>query len=155
MRDFTTFKATSNFPVTIGVVGDLGVSINASQTVRQMVRTKQQIVINVGDLAYAGGRRGGGGGGAAGGCMQAVAEVSMALAGAYDLFVCVPLAYHISHAHAPSADIYLPTGRQAINKKFKYALTYQPRWDMYGRMMQQLAGFVPVMTSTGNRASIG
>jgi len=46
-------------------------------------------------------------------------------------------------------DIYLPNGRQGINKKFKYALNYQPRWDMYGRMLNKLAATIPVMTTPG------
>ena len=50
----------------------------------------------------------------------------------------------------PRADNFLPNGRQGIIKKFKYILSYQPRWDMYGRMLQHLSSGTPVMTSTGN-----
>jgi hypothetical protein len=47
-------------------------------------------------------------------------------------------------------DIYLPSGKQGIVKGYKAMLGYQPRWDMYGRMLQNLTTRVPMMTSTGN-----
>jgi hypothetical protein len=47
-------------------------------------------------------------------------------------------------------DNYLPTGREGTLKGLKYLLSYQPRWDMYARMLQPLAAHVPIMTSTGN-----
>ncbi|KAI8465064.1 MAG: Metallo-dependent phosphatase-like protein [Monoraphidium minutum] len=50
----------------------------------------------------------------------------------------------------PYADNYLPTGDEGTVKGYKYLLSYQPRWDMFGRLMQGLAAHVPVMTSTGN-----
>ena len=47
-------------------------------------------------------------------------------------------------------DNYLPNGKEGTIKGFKYLLSFQPRWDFFGRMMEQLATHVPVMTSTGN-----
>ena len=31
-------------------------------------------------------------------------------------------------------------------------MTYQPRWDTFGRFIQPLASRVPLMTTSGNRA---
>lgn len=50
----------------------------------------------------------------------------------------------------PYADNYLPNGKEGTIKGFKYLLSFQPRWDFFGRMMEELATHVPVMTSTGN-----
>ena len=52
--DFTTFKATANFPLRVGVFADLGLSVNASQTAAQMFGKRPQVVLNIGDLPYAG-----------------------------------------------------------------------------------------------------
>jgi len=54
IHSFKTFSDSSNFPLSIGLMGDLGTSFNATQTVDQVLRSQPQIVINVGDLAYAG-----------------------------------------------------------------------------------------------------
>ncbi|GBF95409.1 hypothetical protein Rsub_08371 [Raphidocelis subcapitata] len=101
--NFTTYNATENFPFVIGVIADLGTSFNASQTMRQLERTKPapKLLLNMGDMSY--------------------------------------------------ADIYQPTGNQGMNpKEFRYKLGYQPRWDMLGRMLQNLTKCVPMMTTPGN-----
>ncbi|KAI8468926.1 MAG: Metallo-dependent phosphatase-like protein [Monoraphidium minutum] len=100
VMNFTTTRATANFPFSLGVMADLGTSFNASQTVRQMARLAPSMVLNVGDLAY--------------------------------------------------ADTYLPDGRQGIVRKYYYSINYQPRWDMYGRMLQGLASHIPVLPTPGN-----
>lgn len=97
--NFTTFKAVSNFPFLIGVMADLGLSNSTISTVNGMKALKPNLVLNVGDLAY--------------------------------------------------ADLYLPSGEEGTIKDYKYLLSYQPRWDMYGRLLQRLASGVPMMTSTG------
>jgi phosphodiesterase/alkaline phosphatase D-like protein len=70
--NFTTYNATDNFPFVVGVVADMGTSYNGSQTMRQLERTNPppKLIINMGDMSYAGaarrGAHGGGGLGAAG-----------------------------------------------------------------------------------------
>ena len=55
--DFTTFKSGGgNFPVKIGVMADLGLSVNSTRTAEEMYKAKPHIVLNIGDLPYAGER---------------------------------------------------------------------------------------------------
>jgi hypothetical protein len=35
-------------------------------------------------------------------------------------------------------------------KEFRYKLGYQPRWDMLGRMLQNVTKNVPMMSTPGN-----
>jgi len=97
--NFTTFRDTNNFPFRVGVMADLGLSFNTTDTVSHVGAEKPNVVLNIGDLPY--------------------------------------------------ADNFLPNGKEGTIKKYKYFLSYQPRWDMYGRMLQPLSTWVPVMTSTG------
>jgi hypothetical protein len=52
--NFTTFKQSSNFPLKVGVMADLGLSYNASATVNEVTEDKPEVVLNIGDLPYAG-----------------------------------------------------------------------------------------------------
>jgi hypothetical protein len=53
--NFTTFKDTNNFPFKVGVMADLGLSYNASETVTKVMSFDPAVVLNIGDLPYAGG----------------------------------------------------------------------------------------------------
>lgn len=169
VHNFTTFNADdSNFPFTVGVMADLGLSFNSSLTVRQMFNANPKVVLNIGDLPYAGDEAGPPAG-------LALFASGPHAAGGPNLTAGVPLlagrpqdgmrarppqaparphsshrrATHTSFAPTPS-DNFLPDGREGTLKGLKYLLSYQPRWDMYGRMLQRLSARVPIMTSTGN-----
>jgi hypothetical protein len=57
---------------------------------------------------------------------------------------------------ALAADTYAPNGNYGdfIYKKnmksLKYHLSYQPAWDQNGRMLQKLAGYVPMAVMPGS-----
>ena len=51
----------------------------------------------------------------------------------------------------PPPDNFQPNGKEGVkDRKLKSFLSFQPRWDNFGRMLQNLSASVPVMTSTGN-----
>jgi len=53
---FTTLPSASSktvYPLRIGVVGDIGQTVNSSQTRNHLSANKPQVIINVGDLTYA------------------------------------------------------------------------------------------------------
>jgi hypothetical protein len=54
VEEFKTFRAGSNFPLRVGVMADLGLSFNSSDTATNMYRSNPDVVLNIGDLPYAG-----------------------------------------------------------------------------------------------------
>jgi hypothetical protein len=111
------------------------------------------VVLNVGDPAVRGRVEGWGGGGGGGG------DRGRRLLGAARgtaVRKTPPARRRPSSLRQPPTppptppDNFLPNGHEGTLKGLKYFLSYQPRWDMYGRMLQRLSQSVPVMTSTGN-----
>lgn len=98
-------SALRSYPGRIGVVGDLGLTYNTTVTVNHLISNKPDLVLLVGDVAYA------------------------------NLYVTNGTGSDCYSCSFPESPIHE---------------TYQPRWDYWGRFMQNLVSKIPIMVVEGN-----
>ncbi|WIA44097.1 hypothetical protein OEZ86_010448 [Tetradesmus obliquus] len=65
-------------------------------------------------------------------------------------FVCHMGDVSYADTYTPNGTYYAPEYKYLMTKGLKYHLSYQAAWDQNGRMLQQLAGSVPMAVMPGN-----
>lgn len=107
VMNLTMPRATGphQFPLRLGIIADIGQTMNSSVTLDHLISSDPALVMLVGDLTYAD-----------------------------------------DHLLNDSSTIDLNPGSWWEGP----SVTYQPRWDTWGRFMEPLASRVPLMTTSGN-----